>query len=146
MFRSIGRLLTSPLLSPRRRAAHCLPTGRRCPAALIALCFHNAHAQQPAFRVPLTDLDAQAERQTVVDREEGQYLGHPATPLLKDGKTILCVYPKSHGSGALIYKRSTDGGTTWSDRLPTPKSWGSERRRHCITSWMRAAIHNSLQV
>ena len=36
---------------------------------------------------------------------------------------MLIVYPKGHGRGAIVYKRSTDGGKTWSERLPTPKSW-----------------------
>src|SRR5262249_29395547 len=75
------------------------------------------------FTLPVIDLDAQTGRQVVVDREKGQYLGHPTTLLLEDGKTLLCVYPKGHGRGALVYKRSTDGGKTWSDRLPTPKNW-----------------------
>ena len=66
-------------------------------------------------------------RQVVVDREKGQYLGHPTTCLLEDGKTILCVYPKGHGKGAIVYKRSTDGGLTWSDRLPTPESWATSK-------------------
>ncbi|MEZ6123418.1 MAG: sialidase family protein [Planctomycetaceae bacterium] len=69
------------------------------------------------------DLDDQAYRQVVVDHEAGQYLGHPTTVLLEDGKTILCVYPKGHGRGGIVYKRSGDGGLTWSDRLPTPDSW-----------------------
>jgi hypothetical protein len=64
-----------------------------------------------------------APRQVIVDREPGQYLGHPTTVLLKDGKTILCVYPKGHGKGPIQYKRSTDGGLSWSERLPTPKNW-----------------------
>jgi hypothetical protein len=58
-----------------------------------------------------------------VDREAGQYLGHPTTVLLEDGRTMLIVYPKGHGRGAIVYKRSTDGGRTWSPRLPTPASW-----------------------
>ena len=73
------------------------------------------------------DLDAQTHRQVVVDREKGQYLGHPTTCLLENGKTMLCVYPKGHGRGAIVYKRSTDGGLTWSDRLPTPKSWATSK-------------------
>ena len=73
------------------------------------------------------DLNDQADRQVVVDREAGQYLGHPTTCLLEDGKTMLCVYPKGHGRGAIVYKRSNDGGLTWSDRLPTPPSWATSK-------------------
>lgn len=73
--------------------------------------------------IPTLDLDGQTSRQAVVDREKGQYLGHPTTVLLEDGKTILCVYPKGHGKGAILFKKSVDGGKTWSARLPTPKSW-----------------------
>ena len=51
--------------------------------------------------------------------------GHPTTVLLEDGKTMLIVYPKGHGRGAIVYKRSTDGDKTWSERLPTPPSRGS---------------------
>lgn len=83
---------------------------------------------QPSFvsgQITLVDLDQHDEKQVVVDREEGQYLGHPTTVLLEDGKTILCVYPKGHGRGAIVYKRSTDGGLTWSERLPTPENWAT---------------------
>lgn len=78
---------------------------------------------KPYLRIPIVDLDKETSRQVVVDREDGQYLGHPTTLFLEDGKTILVVYPKGHGKGAIIYKKSYDGGKTWSDRLPTPKSW-----------------------
>ncbi|HID22554.1 MAG TPA: exo-alpha-sialidase [Planctomycetaceae bacterium] len=83
----------------------------------------------PSLSAPIItlDLNDQANRQVVVDREPGQYLGHPTTVLLEDGKTILCVYPKGHGRGAIVYKRSTDGGLTWSDRLPTPSSWATSK-------------------
>jgi hypothetical protein len=77
----------------------------------------------PKFTIPQIDLAAETERQIIVDREPGQYLGHVTTVLLEDGKTILIVYPKGHGIGPIVYKRSTDGGQTWSERLPTPKSW-----------------------
>ena len=73
--------------------------------------------------IPFIDLAHDYYRQILVDREAGQYLGHPSTCLLDDGRTILTVYPKGHGKGGLVYKRSTDGGLTWSARLPTPESW-----------------------
>lgn len=83
-----------------------------------------AVAQPPrGYSIPIIDLSADSERQVVVDRQPGVYLGHPTTCLLEDGKTILCVYPEGHGRGAIIYKRSTDGGRTWSDRIPTPENW-----------------------
>lgn len=78
-----------------------------------------AALQQPKF----VDLADQKQFQVLVDREPGQYLGHPTTALLPDGKTILCVYPKGHGKGGILMKRSLDGGKTWSERLPTPKNW-----------------------
>ena len=82
-------------------------------------------AEQPTSFPTTIDLNDQVHRQVVVDREAGQYLGHPTTCLLEDGRTILCVYPKGHGRGAIVYKRSTDGGLTWSARLPTPASWAT---------------------
>lgn len=73
----------------------------------------------------LLDLSADIGRQVVVDKVPGQYLGHPSTVLLEDGKSILVVYPEGHGKGQILYKRSGDGGKTWSSRLPTPKSWAT---------------------
>ncbi|MBN1420561.1 MAG: exo-alpha-sialidase [Planctomycetes bacterium] len=82
-------------------------------------------AAAPAEGLRLIDLTEQTHRQVIVDREKGQYLGHPTTVLLEDGKTMLCVYPKGHGRGAIVYKRSSDAGLTWSERLPTPPSWAT---------------------
>ncbi|MCR9295983.1 MAG: glycoside hydrolase [bacterium] len=95
----------------------------------LSLGFQNLWAQQPSdVRSPVEiDLNDQSHRQVVVDREAGQYLGHPTTCLLEDGKTILCVYPKGHGRGGIVYKRSRDGGLTWSERLPTPANWSTSR-------------------
>lgn len=88
----------------------------------------TASEPQPRnYTIPTLDLSDQTHRQVVVDREKGQYLGHPTTVLLEDGKTMLIVYPKGHGRGGIVYKRSTDGGRTWSERLPTPKSWATSR-------------------
>ena len=75
------------------------------------------------YTIPLVDLAAEREHQVVVDREPGQYLGHPTTVLLEDGRTIVAVYPKGHGRGPIVMKRSADGGLTWSGRLPVPENW-----------------------
>jgi hypothetical protein len=77
----------------------------------------------PGYTIPIVDISGEKARQVIVDQEKGQYLGHPTTLLLEDNKTILTVYPKGHGRGAIVYKRSNDAGLTWSERLPTPKSW-----------------------
>lgn len=77
------------------------------------------------YSIPLVDLAGERARQVVVDRERGQYLGHPTTVLLEDGRTMLCVYPKGHGKGAIVLKRSEDEGLTWPARLPTPENWST---------------------
>ncbi|MEN6644684.1 MAG: sialidase family protein [Armatimonadia bacterium] len=81
--------------------------------------------QAPGYTIPLIDLADETARQVIVDREPGQYLGHPTTVLLEDGKTLIAVYPKGHGRGAIMMKRSADGGLTWSDRLPVPENWAT---------------------
>ncbi len=81
-------------------------------------CLPNA-AVAPVLRL---DLDRDTSRQTVVDREDGVYLGHVSTVRLED-ETILAVYPKGHGMGPIVLKRSEDGGKSWSPRLPVPDSW-----------------------
>ncbi len=85
----------------------------------------RAAVAAPSPGIPQYDLSARRDLQTVVDREAGQYLGHPTTVLLEDGRTMLIVYPKGHGRGPIVMKRSTDGGRTWSGRLPTPASWST---------------------
>lgn len=79
------------------------------------------------WSIPLVDLDDRKDLQVLVDREKGQYLGHPTTVLLEDGKTILCVYPKGHGKGAILHKKSSDGGLTWSERIPVPENWATSK-------------------
>lgn len=82
--------------------------------------------------VPTLDLARDSARQIVVDREPGQYLGHPTTVLLEDGRTLLAVYPRGHGAGAVQYKRSTNGGRTWSERLPVPDNWSTSKETPTI--------------
>jgi hypothetical protein len=93
----------------------------------IALILSLLPISSQAEDLPFIDLANEKERQVVVDREKGQYLGHVTTCLLDDNKTILAVYPKGHGRGAIVYKRSTDGGRTWSERLPTPANWATSK-------------------
>ncbi len=97
---------------------------------VLVCCFHvpaqDLNQGMPrGYSIPLIDLASDIQRQTIVDREPGKYLGHPTTVLLEDGRTILCVYPQGHGRGPILFKKSTDGGATWSDRLPTPENWAS---------------------
>ena len=97
-------------------------------SVILAVLASTAIAEESKNGYPaILDLNDQEQRQVVVDRETGQYLGHPTTCLLEDGKTILCVYPRGHGRGAIVYKRSTDGGRSWSERLPTPASWATSQ-------------------
>ena len=71
------------------------------------------------------DLSKDTLRQVIVDRQPGQYLGHPTTVLLEDNRTIFAVYPMGHGAGQIVMKKSTDAGLTWSSRLPVPENWST---------------------
>ena len=96
-------------------------------SAAAAAAPASAGSRTEAGAARLIDLSGQTDRQVIVDREPGQYLGHPTTVLLEDGRTMLCVYPRGHGRGAVVMKRSTDGGRTWSERLPVPESWATSQ-------------------
>ena len=91
--------------------------------ALAASCL-EAEAPRPLEWI---DLAHDTQRQVLVDKEESQYLGHPTTVLLEDNRTIIAVYPQGHGRGAIVMKKSTDGGLTWSERLPTPDNWSTSQ-------------------
>lgn len=99
-----------------------------CGLACAGFVFAAEQAGKPrGYSIPLIDLAGESQRQVVVDKEPGQYLGHPTTVLLEDNKTMIAVYPKGHGRGAVVMKRSTDGGLTWSDRLTVPENWASSQ-------------------
>lgn len=96
-------------------------------AALLVIAGCGTDQQPRGYSVPLIDLSQETHRQVVVDREEGQYLGHPTTVLLEDSTTMIVVYPKGHGRGAIVMKRSLDAGLTWSGRLDVPESWATSQ-------------------
>ncbi len=112
---------TTPLLAALLACPAGGPSTARPPDSQAALA-----------AVRCIDLAAESQRQSIVDREDGQYLGHPATVLHRDGKTLLCVYPTGHGAGAICMKRSTDGGRTWSQRLPVPASFATSKETPTI--------------
>jgi hypothetical protein len=112
---------------------------------LISACWAQFPCDSDSS-IQALDLTVQTHHQVVVDREVGQYLGHPTTVLLEDGRTILCVYPKGHGRGAIAYKRSDDGGLTWSGRLPTPASWATSQEVPTIHRLVDAARRRRLIV
>lgn len=106
------------------------PSRRMALAASWALAFSLSGVDSLAeplrgYSIPTVDVSQETHRQVVVDREPGQYLGHPSTLLLPDNKTILIAYPKGHGRGAIVHKKSFDGGLTWTDRLETPENWAT---------------------
>jgi hypothetical protein len=121
---SVTLLALSWAFSPRLARAG---DGFLSPALLSLLPAAAQDPLEPGYTIPLIDLDGDTQRQVVVDREEGQYLGHVTTAMLEDGKTIFAVYPKGHGKGSIVMKRSDDGGLKWSERLPVPPSWSTSK-------------------
>lgn len=100
----------------------------RAQDGVAAAVFVSAPSAKPrGYSIPLVDISGETDRQVIVDKEEGQYLGHPTTVLLEDNRTMIVVYPKGHGRGAIVMKRSTDGGKTWSDRLDVPENWATSQ-------------------
>ena len=95
---------------------------------ILGWIFLLSAACKPRIDFPVwIDLSGQHHRQVIVDKQADQYLGHPTTVLLEDGQTMIAVYPMGHGRGAIIMKRSDDGGLTWGERLPVPDSWATSQ-------------------
>lgn len=88
---------------------------------LVAACAHT-NVRRPLMHL---DLSADADRQVIVEREPGQYLGHPTTVLLEDGRTLFAAYPRGHGRGRITLAKSTDAGRTWGLCHGTPENWAT---------------------
>ncbi|MCL2518756.1 MAG: glycoside hydrolase [Oscillospiraceae bacterium] len=80
---------------------------------------------EKGYSIPIIDISKETHRQVIIDREADVYLGHPTVALLDDKQTMIIVYPKSHGNGQIVMKRSTDGGLNWSERLNVPDNWST---------------------
>ncbi|MDG2102340.1 MAG: hypothetical protein P8J91_01220, partial [Pirellulaceae bacterium] len=76
---------------------------RFTPLSVLTITLIFAPSAGGQENITHVDRDGMADHQVVVDREAGQYLGHPTTVLLEDGQTMLCVYPKGHGKGGIVY-------------------------------------------
>ena len=74
--------------------------------------------------LPEVDISEEKERQVVIMRgsQEIDY-EHPSTVLMPDSKTMFCVWTIGHGGQSGPFKRSDDGGRTWSGMLEVPQSW-----------------------
>ena len=105
---------------------------RRFTAQGESIPLPDERTQPTRYTIPTLDLAYEYERQIIVERTPGQYLGHPTTVLLADGKTMLCTYPLGHGGPAAVLKRSDDGGLTWSERLPVPENWATATNCPCL--------------
>lgn len=77
-----------------------------------------------AFSISQFDFSQFTNHQFYVDQIAGEYLGQPDSvwlgPNVDAGETIIAAYPEGHGGPNTILKKSTDGGITWGNRLPTP--------------------------
>jgi len=89
--------------------------------SLVLQAQHHPGQQKP---LPIIDLSSDSSRQVIVAQGTKEtYQGHPTTTLLPDGKTMFCVWTINHGGPCGPIKRSDDGGLSWSELLPVPKSW-----------------------
>ena len=54
---------------------------------LLQVCLAAEEPMSKGYTIPTIDLAKQTHRQVIVDREKGQYLGHPTSGLLEDKST-----------------------------------------------------------
>lgn len=73
--------------------------------------------------IPTIDISGDKSRHTIIERGEKERQGHASTILLPDGRTMFVIWNKGHGGKCGPLKKSTDGGLSWSEKLPVPDNW-----------------------
>ncbi|WP_234997977.1 YhcH/YjgK/YiaL family protein [Parabacteroides sp. Marseille-P3160] len=126
-----GRMIVAPDGSNRwkedTRGKHEYLTFKM-PKEKLTCLIENLMMHQPIQGIKRFDISGDSERQVVVAQGTDEiYQGHPTTVLLPDGKTLYCVWTYKHGGPCGPMKKSEDGGRTWSELLPVPKSWTTVR-------------------
>ncbi len=89
--------------------------------------------QPKELALPTIDISEETNRHVIVAAgTETDYRGQVNTVLMADGKTMFAVWSIGHGGMCGPMKKSTDGGLTWGDMLPTPENWRSVGSCPCI--------------
>ena len=88
-----------------------------------AMAENLGEAISRGFTIPQIDLNDRGDLQTVITPSEGKYWGHPSSVLLEDGRTMVMMYLDGHARAKLYWKKSFDGGRTWTGHLPVPEGW-----------------------
>ncbi len=113
-------LAREPLAKPE--AANAIKQARR--AWMDAAPEMQAAWQAERDAIRNVDLSGDVQRRVVIAQgtpEPEAYHAHPTTALLRDGKTMFCVWNIGHGGHAGPMAKSIDGGLTWTridDTLP----------------------------
>ncbi len=68
----------------------------------------------------------------VAEGTETEYRGQVNTVLMEDNRTIFAVWSIGHGGMSGPLKKSSDGGLSWSELLPTPQNWRTVQSCPCI--------------
>ncbi|XOV91607.1 MAG: sialidase family protein [Bacteroidota bacterium] len=79
-----------------------------------------------SIQIPTIDISSESSRQVIIAQgTEDLRQGHPSTILMPDGKTMFVIWTKGHGGPVSFFKKSTDGGLTWSQLMDVPDSWNN---------------------